>query len=192
MTHRESRRQTLYMYLFISPWLIGFLVFALYPILSSLYYSFTDYDIIHPPKFVGLANYTEMLHNDLFWKSVVVTVRYTFISVLGPTASGARFCAAAEPENTVSRFFPHRHVFSQHGLRRRDVAAVVLDFQSIDRPVQLRAVLVRHQRPGMAHEPGLRAVRADDHVVLDGGLRHDFVPRGTAGRARKPGGSRQA
>ncbi|ECH9276447.1 sugar ABC transporter permease, partial [Salmonella enterica subsp. enterica] len=40
------------MYLFISPWLIGFLVFALYPILASLYYSFTDYDIIHPPEFV--------------------------------------------------------------------------------------------------------------------------------------------
>ncbi|PQP86942.1 ABC transporter permease, partial [Paenibacillus sp. AR247] len=69
------------MYLFISPWLIGFLVFALYPILSSLYYSFTDYDIIHPPQFIGLANYAEMFGNDLFWKSVTVTLRYTLISV---------------------------------------------------------------------------------------------------------------
>lgn len=81
MINRENRRQTFYMYLFISPWIIGFLVFALYPILSSLYFSFTDYDIIHPPKFIGLANYTEMFHNDLFWKSVVVTLRYTFIGV---------------------------------------------------------------------------------------------------------------
>lgn len=69
------------MYLFISPWLVGFVVFALYPILASLYYSFTDYDIIHPPEFVGLANYIEMFHNDLFWQSVAVTLRYTFISV---------------------------------------------------------------------------------------------------------------
>lgn len=81
MIKSESRRQTFYMYLFISPWLIGFLIFALYPILSSLYYSFTDYDIIHPPKFIGLANYTEMFHNELFWRSVTVTLRYTFISV---------------------------------------------------------------------------------------------------------------
>ncbi|MBP2116092.1 MULTISPECIES: carbohydrate ABC transporter permease [Paenibacillus] len=81
MIKSESRRQTFYMYLFISPWLVGFLIFALYPILSSLYYSFTDYDIIHPPRFIGLANYTEMFHNELFWRSVKVTLRYTFISV---------------------------------------------------------------------------------------------------------------
>lgn len=81
MTHREGRRRTFYMYLFISPWLIGFLVFALYPILTSLYYSFTDYDIIHPPEFVGFANYAEMVRDDLFWKSVTVTLKFTFLSV---------------------------------------------------------------------------------------------------------------
>ena len=53
----ESKRENFYFYLFILPWLIGFLVFALYPILSSLYYSFTDYDIISSPKFIGLDNF---------------------------------------------------------------------------------------------------------------------------------------
>ncbi|AJY77390.1 carbohydrate ABC transporter permease [Paenibacillus beijingensis] len=69
------------MYAFISPWLIGFIVFALFPIAASLYYSFTDYDIIHSPKWVGLENYKTMFVDDLFWKSVTVTLQYTFISV---------------------------------------------------------------------------------------------------------------
>ncbi|WP_418304216.1 carbohydrate ABC transporter permease [Paenibacillus bovis] len=69
------------MYAFISPWVIGFTVFALFPILASLYYSFTDYDIIHSPKWVGLGNYREMFADDLYWNSVMVTLKYTFISV---------------------------------------------------------------------------------------------------------------
>ncbi|WP_152663611.1 carbohydrate ABC transporter permease [Paenibacillus wulumuqiensis] len=69
------------MYAFISPWIIGFTVFALFPILASLYYSFTDYDIIHSPRWVGLDNYREMFADDLYWNSVMVTLKYTFISV---------------------------------------------------------------------------------------------------------------
>ena len=81
MLTREMRRETLLMYAFISPWVIGFTVFALFPILASLYYSFTDYDIIHSPKWVGLGNYKEMFADDLYWNSVMVTLKYTFISV---------------------------------------------------------------------------------------------------------------
>ncbi|GGF84384.1 carbohydrate ABC transporter permease [Paenibacillus aceti] len=77
----ESKRENFYFYLFISPWLIGFLVFALYPILSSLYYSFTDYDIISKPTFIGLDNFRELFQDELFYKSIVVTLKYTFISV---------------------------------------------------------------------------------------------------------------
>lgn len=77
----ESKRENFYFYLFILPWLIGFLVFALYPILSSLYYSFTDYDIISKPTFIGLDNFRELFQDELFYKSIVVTLKYTFISV---------------------------------------------------------------------------------------------------------------
>lgn len=42
--------------LFISPWIIGFLVFTLYPILSSLYYSFCEYKVIKAPVFIGFKN----------------------------------------------------------------------------------------------------------------------------------------
>lgn len=77
----ESKRENFYFYLFILPWLIGFLVFALYPILASLYYSFTDYDIISKPTFIGLDNFKELFEDELFYKSIVVTLKYTLISV---------------------------------------------------------------------------------------------------------------
>ncbi|RKP51688.1 sugar ABC transporter permease [Cohnella endophytica] len=78
---RESRREGRWFYFFISPWLIGFIAFALIPVLASLYYSFTEYDIIHTPEFIGFGNYNELFHDDLFWNSIKVTLKYTFISV---------------------------------------------------------------------------------------------------------------
>ncbi len=56
---------------FISPWLIGFTVLTLGPIIVSIVMSFCDYDVIHPARFVGLSNYRSLLVNDpLFWKSL--------------------------------------------------------------------------------------------------------------------------
>lgn len=64
--------------LFISPWLVGLLVFTLYPIVSSFYYSFTTYDIVSSAQFVGLANYNDLMaHDPLFW----ITVRNTLFLV---------------------------------------------------------------------------------------------------------------
>ncbi len=68
-------------YAFISPWLIGFFAFSIIPILVSLYYSFTKYDILSTPVFAGLANYKNMIHDDLFWQSLKVTFFYAFVSV---------------------------------------------------------------------------------------------------------------
>lgn len=48
-------------FLFASPWIVGFLVFTLGPILASLLFSFCDYDVLHPPRWVGLRNYAELL-----------------------------------------------------------------------------------------------------------------------------------
>lgn len=69
-------------YLFLSPWLIGFFVLTLGPMLASLYLSFTKYAIITPPKWVGLANYERLLTADpRYWSSVKVTLIYVFVSV---------------------------------------------------------------------------------------------------------------
>ena len=80
-THQRAK-QNLVGYLFIAPWLIGFAVFTAWPFLQSIYLSFTRYNIVTEPKWVGAANYRMLLTGDeLFLKSAWVTVKYAMISV---------------------------------------------------------------------------------------------------------------
>lgn len=67
--------------LFISPWLIGFLTLTLYPFFSSLYYSFTSYNILSAPRWVGLENYQKLFSDPRFSVSIGNTVYYTLIAV---------------------------------------------------------------------------------------------------------------
>ncbi|WP_449539625.1 carbohydrate ABC transporter permease [Ferdinandcohnia sp. Marseille-Q9671] len=69
-------------YVFISPFIIGLVVLTLYPILYSLYLSFTDYDLLGSPTWVGTDNYVRMLTNDdMFWTSMKTTFFYAGIAV---------------------------------------------------------------------------------------------------------------
>ena len=69
-------------YGFIAPWLIGFFALTLIPIIASFVLSFTDYDLLSSPKWVGLENYRFMLFKDArFWNSVRVTLYYAFFAV---------------------------------------------------------------------------------------------------------------
>ena len=68
-------------YLYILPWLVGFLVLQLVPLLSSLWYSFTDYQMIGDARFVGLANYAKAFRTPDFWKSLKVTCLYVLMAV---------------------------------------------------------------------------------------------------------------
>jgi multiple sugar transport system permease protein len=75
-------RRTINGLLFVAPWLAGLCVFTLYPILASFYYSFTNYDIISAPKFIGLNNYQTLLTSDpLFWKAVGNTLFYAVLAI---------------------------------------------------------------------------------------------------------------
>lgn len=68
--------------LFVSPWLLGFLLWTTYPLLSSIFYSFTRYDFITEMKWIGLGNYVEIFTEDpRFWTVVYNTVYYVGISV---------------------------------------------------------------------------------------------------------------
>lgn len=70
--------------LFITPWIIGFIWFQLYPFISSLYYSFTNYTMMNVPKWVGFSNYIRLITKDPeFWPSLRVTAVYGFIVVPG-------------------------------------------------------------------------------------------------------------
>ncbi|MBA3780044.1 MAG: sugar ABC transporter permease [Chloroflexi bacterium] len=66
----------------VVPWLLGFLIWNVGPIAASLYFSFTDYNILQTPNFVGLANYERLLGGDPnFWPSVRLTMAYAALTV---------------------------------------------------------------------------------------------------------------
>jgi len=65
-------------YLFAMPWILGFLTFLLYPVMASFFYSFTDFSVLRPPRFIGLENYKEMVQDEVFW----MTIRNTFTYVV--------------------------------------------------------------------------------------------------------------
>lgn len=64
-------------YLFVSPWMIGFLVFLVYPLAASLYYSFCDYSVLKKPVFMGMDNFVRLFHDEVFWTCVKNTAYFT-------------------------------------------------------------------------------------------------------------------
>lgn len=66
------RGEALAGYVFVSPWLVGFLVFMIGPIVASVVFSFCDYDVLHPARWVGLENYRGLMTYDwgLFSKAL--------------------------------------------------------------------------------------------------------------------------
>ncbi|MET9019042.1 sugar ABC transporter permease [Actinopolymorpha sp. NPDC004070] len=67
--------------LFISPWIIGFLVFSLGPMLASLYFSFTSYNVLKAPRWIGVQNYVNIFAHDPYLRTAVVNTLY--LAVLG-------------------------------------------------------------------------------------------------------------
>lgn len=92
MTKQERHNQILGL-TFISPWLIGFFLFSLFPLIASFYYSMTNYDFIRDAQFIGLANYRYLFTTDPdFWKVLYNTFYYVLIGV--PLGIGVAFIIA--------------------------------------------------------------------------------------------------
>jgi multiple sugar transport system permease protein len=79
---RIARHENLMGWLCASPWILGFLIFTLGPMLASIYYSFTEFPLISSPEWIGLENYRLMLSGDkFFFQSLKVTTIYAIVSV---------------------------------------------------------------------------------------------------------------
>ncbi len=79
---QKKRKANILGYALISPWLLGFVVMFFIPMCISLYYSFTDYNLLSAPSFVGVDNYVRMFTDDPdFWQSLKVTFSYVLILV---------------------------------------------------------------------------------------------------------------
>jgi len=85
----RRRRHILEGYLFLSPWLVGYFALTFGPAAASFIFSFTSYNVISPPTFIGLQNYVDAFTTDQqFWPSLMKTVYYAGVSVpLGVTGS---------------------------------------------------------------------------------------------------------
>lgn len=81
-SRKLERRRRLIVLAFMSPWIIGFIAFVLYPMVASLYFSFTDYDLTRAPHWVGLHNYWLLFTQDpVFWQAVRNTAWMVVIAV---------------------------------------------------------------------------------------------------------------
>lgn len=67
--------------LFALPWILGFLLFTSYPLIASFVYSFTNFSVLRPPKFVGLENFRELAGDEVFRKAIGNTLLYAIAAV---------------------------------------------------------------------------------------------------------------
>jgi multiple sugar transport system permease protein len=133
-------------YLFVSPWIITFILFGLAPISISLWLAFTDYDVLSGGQFVGLANFERMFFDDLrYGKAVKATISYVLIAVplrlafalgvailLNTKRRGVYFYRAAYyiPSilgGSVAVAVMWRHFFGREGLINAVIASLGLD-----------------------------------------------------------------
>jgi putative chitobiose transport system permease protein len=99
-----TKKFSLTPYLFLSPALLVIAIFVLYPIVAVLYYSFTDYDIVRPPQWAGLANYQHLLHDQIFWLALSHSLIYLLVT---PTLIILSIALAI----VVNRKLPGIHIF---------------------------------------------------------------------------------
>lgn len=75
-----KKKRNYFIFLMLLPWLIGFIVFKVYPIITSFVYSLQEYPILGDPEFVGFRNYIDIFTKDeTFWQSLVATLKYVLI-----------------------------------------------------------------------------------------------------------------
>ncbi|WP_186391260.1 MULTISPECIES: carbohydrate ABC transporter permease [unclassified Pannonibacter] len=112
-------------YLFLSPWLLGFFLLALGPILVSLYLSFTRYDMVSDPRWVGLGNYEYMFSRDRrFWKALEVTFTYVVLAV--PARLAFALAVAMLLDKGLRTISLYRAIFYLPSLLGASVAIAIL------------------------------------------------------------------
>lgn len=80
--NKLNKQQALFGIIFMMPWFIGFIIFGLYPMIMSAYYSLCRYDVLRIPQFIGFGNFEKLIFEDpYFWNSISNTLIYTILRV---------------------------------------------------------------------------------------------------------------
>jgi multiple sugar transport system permease protein len=132
------RREAMQGYMYISPWIIGFSVFVVGPLIASLYYSFTYYPLMQDPTWIGLENYITALFKDrIFWVAVQKTLTWAIIVV--PLGIIGSFTAAMLLNRAIRGKTAFRVLFFLPSLTPEVAAAVlwvwILQPDDVDRAV---------------------------------------------------------
>ncbi|WP_150461600.1 carbohydrate ABC transporter permease [Nesterenkonia ebinurensis] len=119
-TYRDNKAG----FVFMLPWITGFFVFTVGPMLVSLYLAFTDYSLLQPPQWTGLDNFTRMWGDERLWKSLEVTFIYVFVSV--PFVLALALAVAVLLDRGMRGLSFYRSVFYLPSLMGGSVAVAIL------------------------------------------------------------------
>jgi multiple sugar transport system permease protein len=112
---------------FISPWLLGFLLWTVYPLAASLYYSFTRYDLLQPPVFLGLENYIKIFSDDPHFRTAMYNTVY-YVGFSAPLGVISAFLLAALLNTRIVARSVFRAVFFLPAIVPAVVTAMVWQF----------------------------------------------------------------
>ncbi len=122
-----AQRDQLMGLLFVSPWLIGFFLWTALPLASSLYYSFTRYDLLRPPVWIGLDNYIELFTDDSMFVTVAFNTLY-YVLLSAPLGVISAFLMAALLNTRIAMRPVFRAIFFFPAIVPTVVVAVVWQF----------------------------------------------------------------
>lgn len=144
---RKWIKKNLAGYLFLLPWIIGLIMFTIIPIISSLYLSLTNYDIITAPVFIGLENYKNMLTDAKFMQSMNVTFKYVSIGV--PIKLTVALFIAVLLNRKIRGMSIYRAVYYIPSLFGSSVAVAILWRQLFNKSGLLNVILDKFGIEGM-------------------------------------------
>jgi multiple sugar transport system permease protein len=147
---RRARRRNLMGYLFITPWLLGFLAFTAIPMLGSAVLAFTDYNVLSQElRWVGLDNFTRMLFNDpRYWRSVQATFTFALIAV--PMKLCFALALALLFNNSRKLVYGYRAAYYAPSIVGASVAVAVVWRELVGRNGPINAVLGQFGVPAQA------------------------------------------
>jgi len=137
--------------LFVSPWVLGFLLWTAYPLVSSLYYSFTHYDLLRPPTFLGLKNYIEIFTDDPHFGTAMYNTLY-YVGLSAPLGMLSSFLVASLLNTRIVGRSVFRAIFFFPAIVPAIVTAMVWQFLL---SVQYGAINSTLQSMGLATIPFL-------------------------------------
>ncbi|WP_125612892.1 carbohydrate ABC transporter permease [Specibacter cremeus] len=150
---KGERTQNKAAFVFLAPWLLGLLAITIGPMLISLYLSFTDYNLIQSPNWIGLDNFTRMLHDTRLMNSLRVTFTYVIVGV--PLQLGLALFIAMVLDRGMRGLAFYRSVFYLPSLLGASVAVAILWKQMFGTTGLVNQVLalVGIQGPGWISNP---------------------------------------